>query len=109
MSRPEDQHSHVASIVLIEQSLIQVCRFNDSHRESSYGLMIVIFPFINQMVEELGVTDNPDRVGFYSGLVVSFYLLTIQERASLPAGSSILFRTILHCLPLGKVIRVSSD
>jgi hypothetical protein len=32
---------------------------------------IVIFPFINQMVEELGVTDNPDRVGFYSGLVVS--------------------------------------
>lgn len=31
----------------------------------------VIFPFINQMVEELQVTDNPDRVGFYSGLVVS--------------------------------------
>jgi hypothetical protein len=30
----------------------------------------VIFPFINQMVEELGVTDNPDRVGFYSGLIV---------------------------------------
>lgn len=25
------------------------------------------------MVEELGVTDNPDRVGFYSGLVVSGY------------------------------------
>ena len=23
------------------------------------------------MVEELGVTDNPDRVGFYSGLIVS--------------------------------------
>jgi hypothetical protein len=22
------------------------------------------------MVEELGVTDNPDRVGFYSGLIV---------------------------------------
>ncbi len=32
---------------------------------------VVIFPFINQMIEELGVTDNPDRVGFYSGLVVS--------------------------------------
>jgi hypothetical protein len=32
----------------------------------------VIFPFINQMIEELGVTDNPDRVGFYSGLVVNF-------------------------------------
>ncbi|GFZ45612.1 hypothetical protein JCM24511_03340 [Saitozyma sp. JCM 24511] len=30
----------------------------------------IIFPFINQMVEDLGVTDNPDRVGFYSGLVI---------------------------------------
>lgn len=26
------------------------------------------------MIEELGVTDNPDRVGFYSGLVVSLVL-----------------------------------
>ncbi|OWZ34735.1 hypothetical protein C343_01229 [Cryptococcus neoformans C23] len=33
----------------------------------------VIFPFINQMVEELQVTDNPDRVGFYSGLVESVF------------------------------------
>ncbi|WWC61050.1 uncharacterized protein I303_103628 [Kwoniella dejecticola CBS 10117] len=33
----------------------------------------VIFPFVNQMVEELGVTDNPDRVGFYSGLVESVF------------------------------------
>ncbi len=31
----------------------------------------VIFPFINQMISETGVTDNPDKVGFYSGLVVS--------------------------------------
>ncbi|KAG8985134.1 hypothetical protein FRB93_006086 [Tulasnella sp. JGI-2019a] len=28
-----------------------------------------IFPYINQMVEELHVTDNPADVGFYSGLV----------------------------------------
>ncbi|WWD10081.1 hypothetical protein V865_008214 [Kwoniella europaea PYCC6329] len=33
----------------------------------------VIFPFVNQMVEELGVTDNPDRIGFYSGLVESVF------------------------------------
>ncbi|EAL22609.1 hypothetical protein CNBB2410 [Cryptococcus deneoformans B-3501A] len=33
----------------------------------------VIFPFINQMVEELQVTDNPDHVGFYSGLVESVF------------------------------------
>ncbi|KAK4685574.1 hypothetical protein P7C73_g4573, partial [Tremellales sp. Uapishka_1] len=35
----------------------------------------VIFPFINQMVEELKVTDNPDRIGFYSGLVESIFSL----------------------------------
>ncbi|ORY27177.1 major facilitator superfamily domain-containing protein [Naematelia encephala] len=33
----------------------------------------VIFPFINQMIEELGVTDNEDKVGFYSGLVESVF------------------------------------
>lgn len=25
------------------------------------------------MIEELGITDNPDRVGFYSGLVESVF------------------------------------
>ena len=42
------------------------------------GLLVliqVIFPFINQMVEELGVTDNPDKIGFYSGLVESCFAL----------------------------------
>jgi uncharacterized membrane protein len=33
----------------------------------------VIFPFVNQFIEELGITDNPDRVGFYSGLVESVF------------------------------------
>ncbi|KAG9035199.1 hypothetical protein FRB95_011933 [Tulasnella sp. JGI-2019a] len=28
-----------------------------------------IFPYINQLVEELHVTDNPANIGFYSGLV----------------------------------------
>jgi len=27
------------------------------------------------MIEELGVTDNPDKVGFYSGLVESSFAL----------------------------------
>ncbi|KAL7424049.1 hypothetical protein Q5752_001634 [Cryptotrichosporon argae] len=35
----------------------------------------VIFPFINQMVEELGVTDNPDRIGYYSGIIESVFAL----------------------------------
>ncbi|KAG8923946.1 hypothetical protein FRC00_005673 [Tulasnella sp. 408] len=30
-----------------------------------------IFPYVNAMVEELHVTDNPADIGFYSGLVVS--------------------------------------
>ena len=43
----------------------------DEVEEVLTGSYTVIFPFINQMVEELGITDNPDKVGFYSGLVVS--------------------------------------
>lgn len=39
-------------------------------RESSQS---VIFPFINQFIEELKITDNPDKVGFYSGLVESVF------------------------------------
>lgn len=39
----------------------------NTHRTVAYT---IIFPFINQMIDELGVTDNPDRIGFYSGLVV---------------------------------------
>ncbi|KAG8731118.1 hypothetical protein FRC12_019891, partial [Ceratobasidium sp. 428] len=29
----------------------------------------VIFPFVNQMIEESGVTDDPKAIGYYSGLV----------------------------------------
>ncbi len=30
-----------------------------------------IFPYINQFVSDLHVTEDPSKVGFYSGLVVS--------------------------------------
>lgn len=30
-----------------------------------------IFPYINEFLNSLHVTDNPKRIGFYSGLVVS--------------------------------------
>ncbi|QRV76687.1 major facilitator superfamily transporter [Ceratobasidium sp. AG-Ba] len=36
----------------------------------------LIYPFINAMVVEIGVTDDPERVGFYSGLVESVFSLT---------------------------------
>lgn len=35
----------------------------------------VIFPFINEFVESLNVTDNPDRIGWYSGSVESVFAL----------------------------------
>ncbi|KAG8860153.1 hypothetical protein FRB96_004176 [Tulasnella sp. 330] len=42
-----------------------------------------IFPYINAMVEELGVAENPTDVGFYSGIVDSLFfvmqLLTIFQ------------------------------
>jgi hypothetical protein len=63
----------------------------------------VIFPFINQMVEELGITDNPDRVGFYSGLIVSEHLAIGADET----GSGIFFRPILYRLSLGEAIGVS--
>lgn len=36
-----------------------------------------IFPYINQFMSDLRVTDNPSRIGFYSGLVVSVNHLPI--------------------------------
>ncbi|KAL5482742.1 hypothetical protein ACEPAI_9336 [Sanghuangporus weigelae] len=36
----------------------------------------LIFPFVNQMVLENGITDDPERVGFYSGLIESAFAFT---------------------------------
>ncbi|GJJ15262.1 hypothetical protein Clacol_009538 [Clathrus columnatus] len=33
----------------------------------------VIFPFINQMILEVGIVDSPEEVGFYSGLIESIF------------------------------------
>ncbi|KLO06628.1 MFS general substrate transporter [Schizopora paradoxa] len=33
----------------------------------------LIFPFINQMILEIGVVDDPERVGFYSGVIESLF------------------------------------
>ncbi|KDQ14750.1 hypothetical protein BOTBODRAFT_32505 [Botryobasidium botryosum FD-172 SS1] len=34
-----------------------------------------IFPYVNQMMEELHVTDDPSQIGFYSGLVDSSFAI----------------------------------
>ncbi|GJJ08974.1 hypothetical protein Clacol_003195 [Clathrus columnatus] len=33
----------------------------------------IIFPFVNQMILEVGIVDDPKEVGFYSGLVESTF------------------------------------
>lgn len=33
----------------------------------------VIFPFVNQMIFELGIVENPEDVGFYSGFIESVF------------------------------------
>ncbi|KZW01590.1 MFS general substrate transporter [Exidia glandulosa HHB12029] len=33
----------------------------------------IIYPFVNEMIVEIGVTDDPERVGFYSGIVESLF------------------------------------
>ncbi|KIM27572.1 hypothetical protein M408DRAFT_330004, partial [Serendipita vermifera MAFF 305830] len=35
----------------------------------------IIFPFVNQMMEDLKVTDKPSEIGFYSGLVDSSFAI----------------------------------
>ncbi|KAF8321241.1 MFS general substrate transporter [Clavulina sp. PMI_390] len=36
----------------------------------------LVFPFINQMLVELHVVDDPEKVGFYSGLIESIFSVT---------------------------------
>ncbi|THH11149.1 hypothetical protein EW145_g841 [Phellinidium pouzarii] len=33
----------------------------------------LVFPFVNQMILEIGVVDDPERVGFYSGVIESIF------------------------------------
>lgn len=35
----------------------------------------LVFPFVNQMILEIGVVDDPTQVGFYSGLIESIFAI----------------------------------
>ncbi|KAH7337117.1 major facilitator superfamily domain-containing protein [Rhizoctonia solani] len=37
--------------------------------------IFVIFPFVNQMIEELGVTSDPKELGYYSGFIEGVFSL----------------------------------
>ncbi|SGY79791.1 BQ5605_C008g05223 [Microbotryum silenes-dioicae] len=38
---------------------------------------LVIFPFISKFIEDLGLTDQPERIGYYAGLIESLFALTM--------------------------------
>jgi len=35
----------------------------------------IVFPFVNQMILEIGVVNDPEQVGFYSGIIESIFSL----------------------------------
>lgn len=54
-----------------------------------------IFPYINEFMVDLHVADDPSRIGFYSGLVVSVYP---AELGCLPDFYAYCRRAPLHAL-----------
>ncbi|GAA5994481.1 uncharacterized protein JCM10292_002088 [Rhodotorula paludigena] len=36
----------------------------------------LIFPFVSQFIEELGVTDDPRKIGYYAGIIESLFAFT---------------------------------
>ena len=42
-----------------------------------------LFPYVNEMMEWLHVTEDHSKIGFYSGLVVSAHSLSALERLGL--------------------------
>lgn len=39
----------------------------------------LIFPFVSQFIEELGVTDDPRKIGYYAGIIVRAPSLCLLE------------------------------
>lgn len=36
----------------------------------------LIFPFISQFIEDLHVTDDPSKIGYYAGIIESIFAFT---------------------------------
>ncbi|BEI81134.1 hypothetical protein CcaverHIS002_0202940 [Cutaneotrichosporon cavernicola] len=70
---------------------------------------VVIFPFINEMVEHMGVTHDPNRVGFYSGLVESAFafvqFFTVYHWAKL--SDNIGRKPVILCGLLGVAVSIA--
>jgi hypothetical protein len=64
-----------------------------------------VFPYVNEMIDDLRLTSDPSRIGFYSGLVVRPALRLIRaEPRVLPAGEYVRDLPAVLDLPLGAAV-----
>ena len=66
-----------------------------------------IFPYVNEMMERLHLTDDPSRIGFYSGLVVSDIWLV--DHATMLTSVKSIGKQFRHCpshfhIPVGQIV-----
>ncbi|CAE6362913.1 unnamed protein product [Rhizoctonia solani] len=66
---PESPQQRVRQTPIPKLQLLSVC----ISRIAEPFAYTQIFPYVNQMVWDLGVTDDPKKVGFYSGLIDSMF------------------------------------
>jgi hypothetical protein len=67
------------------------------------------FPYVNALVAGLGITDDPSKVGLYSGLVVGAYvklLVCAEGMVVTRAGKQFHCVPVVRDLPLGENIRL---
>ncbi|KAG9119728.1 hypothetical protein FRC07_005099, partial [Ceratobasidium sp. 392] len=69
LSDPEISQAQPARTPVPKLQLLSVC-ISRIAEPLAYSQ---IFPYVNQMVWDLGVTDNPKKVGFYSGIIDSSF------------------------------------
>lgn len=64
-----------------------------------------LFPYVNEFISDLHLTDDPSRIGFYSGLVVRCIPTSAPLTSpSPPSGKRIFCRPTYFHIPLGSSI-----
>jgi hypothetical protein len=68
-----------------------------------------IFPYVNEFLSDLHVTDDPSQIGFYSGLVVSGVYLSQVSYSNVQVfgsqGEYICYCSVMLHLPVGPAFR----
>lgn len=60
-----------------------------------------IFPYINQLIEDLGVAKDPSGIGYYSGLVVCVLLFHANCTLKLTKESAFAVTQLIGTYPWG--------